>query len=128
MLPPIRGSQIQGHSGGPRRAASRGFTLPETSPQSVAGAEPVQCQPAILCLEGGWTPAERDAAARRRATAVLQALEELQLAVLAGGIEVGRLSRLALLAEGERGADPVLREIIGDISLRARIEVARRTP
>ena len=33
----------------------------------------------------------------------------------------------ALLAEGEAGADPGLREVVEGLSLRARVELARRS-
>lgn len=124
MLPPIRGAQIASRTA-PRRVGPGGFALPEDGPPSLSGAERVQPQLGMLGLQEGWSPAERDAAAQRRGQAALRALEELQLAVLAGGIEPARLARLALLAEGEAGADPALREIIAAISLRARIELAR---
>ncbi len=76
-------------------------------------------------LQDDWSPAEADAAAQRRAQAVLGELGALQLALLDGGVSVARLSRLALLAEGEAGADPALREIMQAISLRARVELTR---
>ena len=92
----------------------------------VAATESLRPQLGVLGLQDGWSPPERDAAAGRRGAALLRELEGLQLAMLSGGIPPAALSRLALLAEGEAGVDPGLREIIEAISLRARIELARR--
>ncbi|UPY35356.1 flagellar assembly protein FliX [Sediminicoccus sp. KRV36] len=126
MLPPIRGSQAPARDQIRRRPASGGFTLPEAAPRAASAAGSVQGSFGMLGLQEGWSPAERDAAARRRGAAVLRELAGLQLALLDGGIDSARLSRLAMLAEGEAGADPALREITDAISLRARIELARR--
>ena len=70
---------------------------------------------------------ERDRRARRRGGALIEALRDLQLALLDGAEgDVARLADLATLAEGEVVADPVLREAIAAIVLRARVELARR--
>lgn len=127
MLPPIRAYQPSTRLAAARRSGS-GFSVPGGGAPTVAGLEASAPSLGVLGLEQGWTPAERDAAAERRGSAVLRELQGLQLALLGGGVEVSRLSRLALLAEGEAGADPALREIIAEISLRARIELARLTP
>ncbi len=129
MLPPIRAFHAPARPFAPRRAGGPGFTLPEATSAaeaSVTGA--VASPPGLIGFQSGWGPAERDAAAGRRGSAVLRELEALQLALLAGGPDPARISRLALLAEGEAGADPALREIIEGISLRARVELARLAP
>jgi hypothetical protein len=125
MLPPIRAYQAQARPSGARRPSS-GFALPDAGVPSITGPEAATSSFGVLGLEQGWTPAERDAAAQRRGTAVLRELEALQLSVLGGGIAAAQLSRLALLTEGEAGADPALREILAEISLRAQVELARR--
>lgn len=128
MLPPIRTPQAPGPSARARRAGPAGFVLPEAAPQGkVAPIAPSSAQ-AMLAFQDGWNPAEADAAAQRRGQAVLAELGALQLALLGPGADPARLSRLALLAEGEAGADPVLREIMQAISLRARVELARHGP
>lgn len=125
MLPPIRGSHPY-QRGAARRAGAGGFALPESGPQALAVAGAATSAAGLLGLQDSWSPAERDAAALRRGDAVLDALAELQLAQLSGGIAPERLSRLAALAEGEAGADPGLREIMDGLSLRVRVELARR--
>lgn len=126
MLPPIRGPQASARGGVTRRETSSGFALPEPAAREAQALQHVTPYLGTLGLQAGWSPTERDAAARRRGRALLHELAGLQLALLAGGVEPARLSRLALLAEGETGADPELRKIIEGISLRARIELARR--
>jgi hypothetical protein len=79
----------------------------------------------------GTAAARRDAAARRRAEAMLEELGGLQRDLLApggaGADPAGRLRRLAALrAEAEDGADPALREAVRAVALRAAIELARR--
>lgn len=126
MLPPIRGYLPPGPTGAARRGAGGRFHLPGTTPEAQAAT--ATAATGILALQQGWSPAEADAAAQRRGQAILKELEGLQLALLGGAMDPNRLSRLALLAEGEAGADPVLRGILDDISLRARVELARRNP
>jgi hypothetical protein len=128
MLPPIRSSQGPGAAARPRRAGPAGFALPEGAPQEAAAPSAATAAQALLAFQEEWSPAEADAAAQRRAQAVLGELGALQLALLGPGADPARLSRLALLAEGEAGADPVLREIMQAISLRARVELARHNP
>jgi hypothetical protein len=124
MLPPIRGHLPPSQPGATRRAAGGRFQLPAAAPQAEALV--AVSSAGILALQQEWSPAEADAAARRRGHAILKELEGLQLGLLGGAVDANRLSRLALLAEGEAGADPVLREILGEITLRARVELARQ--
>ncbi|MBX9749657.1 MAG: flagellar assembly protein FliX [Roseococcus sp.] len=125
MLPPIRGFQGTGRVATPRRAASSGFALPGASAREAGATEAIASHLNMLGLQGEWSASERDAAAARRGDAVLRELAALQLGLLEGRLDSARLNRLALLAEGELGADPALQEIIAAISLRARIELAR---
>jgi hypothetical protein len=128
MLPPIRTSQAPGAPARARRTGPTGFALPEAGPQEAAAASAATAAQAMFAFQDEWSPAEADAAAQRRAQAVLGELGALQLAMLGAGADPARLSRLALLAEGEVGADPVLREIMREISLRAKVELARHGP
>jgi hypothetical protein len=123
MLPPIRGHVPPSTTGAVRRGGGGRFQLPGAAPE--AQAAPAVPAAGILALQQGWSPAEADAAAERRGRAMLRELAELQLTLLGGAPDPARLSRLALLAEGEAGADPALREILDEISLRARVELAR---
>jgi hypothetical protein len=125
MLPPIRGFQGTGRIATPRRAAPSGFALPGEAAREAGATEAIAAPLGVLGLQDERSGGERDAAAARRGAALLRELEALQLGLLEGRLDSARLTRLALLAEGETAADPALQEIIAAISLRARIELAR---
>jgi len=124
MLPPIRVSHAAQRPAASRRAGGSGFALPAADgPPTAAPLESVMPF-ALLGLQHERTRAERDAAAERRGQGLMRELQALQLALLSGGPDPASLARVALLSEGEAGADPVLQEIIAAISLRARVELA----
>jgi hypothetical protein len=82
---------------------------------------------AVAPVASAGTAAERDRRARRRGAELLEALRVLQLALLKeAAADADRLTELATLAGAEEAADPVLREAIAAIVLRARVELARR--
>ena len=75
--------------------------------------------------EGDWL---RDRPARRHAEALLDELAALQRAVLAGEDDPATLARLASLSRAApAAADPRLRAVLRAASLRAAVELARRT-
>jgi hypothetical protein len=57
---------------------------------------------------------------------MLDDLRGLQLELLSGRADPARLARLAALAEGPDAADPALQAVLREVSLRARVELARR--
>lgn len=72
-------------------------------------------------------PAVRDREARRHGRAILEALAELQKALLGGSDDSEVLGRLgALLGSLPPAADAGLAVLLNSVSLRARIELARR--
>jgi energy-converting hydrogenase Eha subunit B len=71
-------------------------------------------------------PAERDARARRRGIAMLAALDAIQADLLAGRVDAGQVEALAALLDGEAAADPGLAAAVAAITLRVRVELARR--
>ena len=127
MLTPIRGPAAATPAQGVKKSGRAGAAFALPSAEKAVAAGQVTGGLGLLGLQQGWSDAERDDAAKRRGHAVLEELEGLQLALLSGRIDSGLLARLARLAEGESGADPGLRDILRDISLRARIELARRS-
>ncbi|MBS7811098.1 flagellar assembly protein FliX [Roseococcus pinisoli] len=125
MLTPIRGrGAIQGGVSVPRPTGR--FVLPDADASGeTAPANGVGGLSGLIGLQQVMSDPERDEAARGRGKALLAELQGLQLALLAGRVDSGRLSRLAALAEGESGTDPALRDILRALSLRARIELGR---
>jgi hypothetical protein len=57
---------------------------------------------------------------------MLQELKALQLELLEGRADPGRLEQLSRLTEGEKPADPILAEALEAVVLRARLELAKR--
>ena len=72
------------------------------------------------------TGADRVREARRRGQEMLAALARLQRALLEGHRDLPGLRRLADLAEDvPQAADPGLRQALAEVTLRARVELAR---
>jgi hypothetical protein len=126
-------------TGGARTGAARGaarggtgFSVAAgggaTAREASAAAEVAAPGLGLLALQEAGSGAERDAAAHRRASAILEELDGLQCELLGGGNgDPARLQRLAALESGEEGADPALREVVQGIVLRAKVELARRS-
>ena len=109
-------------------AASGGFTVgsaPAATPPAAAPlARPASVDAMLLLQEVADAP-ERDRQARRHGRALLDALAQLQLALL--GDSEPALSRLAALAShSPQASDPALQAILASIALRTQIELARR--
>ena len=124
----IRGvGPLAGQAGTTRQArGASGFRLPQVrAPVAgpVSGAEAVGLA-GMLALQELPDGDPRDREARRRGQDLLAALAEMQRAMLgmAGGDAAG-LERLA--ANVPVAGDPVLREVVAAIALRARVEAAR---
>ncbi|MBK1660601.1 hypothetical protein CKO45_20485, partial [Paracraurococcus ruber] len=126
--------QVQRH--GPRvgrrgEAGAGGFSLPAGGDAAAAGqaegpASTAAVGLSLLAVQEGGERAGRDQAAKRRAESVLQELQSLQLALLRDGPDPVALARLAALQSGEEAADPILRDAVAAILLRAKVELARR--
>lgn len=110
-----------------RGARGAGFRLHATDSQApeAASASPVGAVTLLAVQEAG-AAAERDARGRQRAAQMLDELGRLQADLLAGRADPAALERLAQLSAGEAPDDPALAEILAAVSLRARIELARR--
>lgn len=114
-------------------AASGGFSLPsqgETSlsaPSSQAsGLEGVQSLDAILTLQSVDSGEDRARRAVQHGHDLLDQLEALRADLLAGHVSPQRLGALLALVRAKQGVDdPALDHLIDDISLRARVELAK---
>jgi len=114
-------------AGRPGARGAGGFRLGAPGRAAAAtGAALAGISGGLLALQEAAEAPARDAAAGRRATAMLEELDGLLLEMLSGPVDPGRLARLATLESGEEGADPDLREAVQGIALRAKVELARR--
>lgn len=112
-----------------RKSARSSFALPPGQADAGLGAEEVTRADVggLLLLQEHDLPEHRNRAARRRCHDLLRALGELQLGMLAVGADPELVPRLAALADAlPQAADPTLAALARMISLRAKIEVARR--
>ena len=91
-------------------------------------ATPAAALDAMLALQEAEAEAARDRNARRHGKALLEALAELQRALLAGGDEEGPALQClaALAADPPDAASPGLAGVLRALSLRAEVELARR--
>lgn len=125
----IRGAAAAGATGGGVRQAraSGGFAVPRARSAAVgpAAAAGEVGLAGMLALQELPDAELADREARRRGRELLAALEEMQRGLLGlGGCDP---ARLAGLAQGvPEAADAELRTVVGAITLRARIEAARR--
>src|SRR5438445_10218674 len=102
------GTAATSTSAAPRRAASGTFSLSEGSDTRAAGAATalrnVGGIDALIALQGVEDPTERRKQAVKRGRVALDALDELKIGLLGGGLEPATLTRLksaaSLLKDG----------------------------
>lgn len=95
----------------------------------VVGAASVGGVGAMLALQGGAGEAEQTKReAGQRAGSILEALEAVQLALLAGGEDAGALESLRRLqsAARVRTGDAGFDQLMGHVDVRAAVELAKR--
>lgn len=96
---------------------------------SVSGAAPVHAVDALLAIQEveDSTSGGTNARAREWGKDVLDRLEVIRLGLLAGGIPVSELRSIAALVARQQAnvSDSRLKEILGEIELRARVELAK---
>lgn len=93
----------------------------------VAGAAGLSGVDALLALQGVASPAGERAKAVRRGRDMLDMLDEIRRGMLEGAISEGTLRRLSGLVNVKREdfIDPGLSQLLDDIDLRARVELAK---
>ncbi|MFN3522272.1 MAG: flagellar assembly protein FliX [Phenylobacterium sp.] len=123
-------------SGGRTRAAGggEGFRLngpsasaPAAQAAPAAGVSGVVSVDALLALQNVGGPLERRRRAVGRAGRILDVLEEVKLAMLAGGVSAADLERLGRAVRDQREAtdEPGLEGVLDEIETRAAVELAK---
>jgi hypothetical protein len=117
-------------SGTTRRAGGSRFTLDAGETRAAAsgsGAASIGGIEALLILQGGEDPGQRRRRSVQRGNDILDALDRLKIAILAGRIGAADLLRIRQLLAHRREAtdDPRLDELLGHIELRAEVEMAK---
>lgn len=134
----IGGTRQIGQTAGKRSASARGlgsgFMTEETDEgRGVAGlgaASSLGAVDALLALQGAGAAGDALTSPRRaiaRGEQLLDMLDDIKVALLAGQVPQSKLSRLLRAVEGQRGhvLDPELENILDHIELRARVELAK---
>jgi hypothetical protein len=122
--------------GGAAKAAG-GFSVsqassaaPAASVAPTAGLTGVSSIDALLALQSVGSPLERKRKAVKRASEILDVLDEVKIALLDGAADPKALTRLMEAIREERGdtEDPKLESVLNEIELRAAVEMAKLEP
>lgn len=128
--PGVAASRSVGRKAAVRAKGGR-FTLDgedEAAAEAPPGPVAFVSPPALLQLQEALeqAPAGSRAAALRHGADLLDRLDDLRLALLAGAVAPGRLRALADAVAARRGpSDPRLDAIIAEIELRCAVELAK---
>lgn len=115
-------------------APAGGFSLPEVDAAAEAipasqlgGATGVGSIDALLALQGVSGPLERRRKAVRRASVLLDVLDDLKVSLLEGGVPRQTLGRLieAIRQERAQTGDANLEGLLDEIETRAAVELAK---
>ena len=123
---PTSGSRAA-RAGGSFSMPSAGSTAPASATTSAAAPSAVTDVSALMALQGVEDVTERRRRAIRRGGGLLDRLDELKLALLAGEAGDGALERLTRTLREERpaDADAELNSLLDQIDLRAAVELAK---
>jgi hypothetical protein len=101
-----------------------GDTAAATRVGTVLGVSSID---ALLALQEVGGPIERRKKAVRRATVILDVLDDLKISVLEGAVQPHTLGRLieAVRQERARTGDPQLEGVLDEIETRAAVELAK---
>jgi hypothetical protein len=102
----------------------------ETSAQAVSGPSVLNGIDALFALQEVPDATTERSRAFARADEMLDRLEDLKRGLLLGSIGPSKLADLARLAKegSSQISDPKVREVLQDIELRARVELAKLEP
>jgi hypothetical protein len=116
-----------------RRSGDRGFAErvgakpAGNGAAAAAGLAPLTSLGAVLAVQAVDDPIVGRRRARERGDRLLDALEDLRLALLDGRLPPGKLAALQQLVSEQRGRadDPKLAAVLDEIELRAAVELAK---
>ncbi|MBM3655133.1 MAG: flagellar assembly protein FliX [Alphaproteobacteria bacterium] len=117
-----RGAEFAEHLKEAMAATEPGAAVETAPPASIEQLLAIQEAPATVSREGRKS-------ARQYGHFLLDRLEDIRLALLAGAIPKDQLARLAqtVRQRRERSDDPRLNEILDEIELRVEVEIAKLT-
>jgi hypothetical protein len=127
-------SSAQAPAGRSAGAPAGGFSVPDTGGAAEAtpasqliGATGVGSIDALLTLQGFSVPLERRRKAVRRASVLLDVLDDLKVSLLDGGVPPQTLGRLIEAVRQERAqtGDAKLEGLLDEIETRAAVELAK---
>jgi len=123
---------------GPRRGVDRGTagagfaarvggSGAATGRAAIGGPAPLASLDAMLAVQEVDDPLNGRRRARERGERLLDALDEVRVALLDGRLPAGKLEAIRRLAAGQRGQsdDPRLDSLLDEIELRAAVELAK---
>ncbi len=127
----VRSAQPLRKSGKAEKAGGASFSqhMQEDTPAvgGVSGLGGVSSISALIGIQEVDDATQRAAKGKRRGSQLLDQLDELRIALLSGGLSKEQLLRLSSMVQSEKANidDPRLAQILEDIDLRARVELAK---
>jgi Class II flagellar assembly regulator len=114
-----------------RRSSGDGFAVSEQDgaqrPAANAGVRSIGGIEVLIALQGAEEPGERRRRAIARGRTALDALDELKIGLLAGGLDGSTVPRLKAAVSGLKDdtGDPTLDAVLAEIDLRVEVELAK---
>lgn len=102
-------------------------TTGEKDVARVTGGGPLAAIDTLLAVQEASDEQQKSLLSRRRATEMLDILDDIRMGLLVGGIPQSKLKALVQLVKNRREEvmDPRLVNIVDEIELRARVELAK---
>lgn len=114
-------------TGGDFKLDQAAGSAPASSAAPTGGLTGIASIDALLALQSVGSPLERKRKAVRRASHILDILDEVKVALLDGGVSPHALSRLVSAIRDERAEtdEPALEGVLNEIETRAAVEMAK---
>lgn len=116
----------------PAAEAAKGFRIDSGGgeahrAEAISGAQPLTSLDTLVVLQEAPSDREAKKRALKRASDMLDQLEQIRLDLLDGGVPAPRLEALVRLVRLQRDQvnDPRLAHVLDEIELRARVELAK---